>query len=116
MYGPTLTFRDWMGTLQADCHRKNKLIVFESLGQTTLELLWEGGTEPSTEGISNIRREQRGKVATMGEQYTYKGTLLRDLILLVNRANHQPITSGWLSAIRWRLGWVRWHRSGDSDQ
>jgi len=59
MYGPTLTFRDWMAALRADCQRKDKLIVFEVLGQTVLELLWRCGAEPSTQGIANIRRERK---------------------------------------------------------
>ena len=59
MYAPTLTFRDWMAALRADCQRKDKLIVFEALGQTVLELLWECGAEPTTEGISNVRRERK---------------------------------------------------------
>jgi len=59
MYGPTLTFRDWMAALRADCQGKDKRIVFEAIGQTVLELLWECGAEPSTQGISNIRRERK---------------------------------------------------------
>ena len=59
MYGPTLSLRDWMVTLREDCQRNDKLIVFEALGQTVLELLWECGAEPSTEGISNVRRERK---------------------------------------------------------
>ena len=58
MYGPTLTFRNWMAALQTDCQGKDKLIVFEALGPTVLELLWEWGAKPSVEGISNIRRER----------------------------------------------------------
>jgi len=59
MYGPTLTFRDWMAALRADCQRKDKLMVFEALGQMVIELLWECGAKPSVEGISNIRRERK---------------------------------------------------------
>jgi len=62
MYAPTLTFRDWMAALRADRQGKDKLFVFEALGQTVLELLWgvRGcGAEPTTEGISNVRRERK---------------------------------------------------------
>lgn len=51
MVAPELAFELWKLRLQQDCLREDKLLAYNGLGEDCLRLLWEGGVEPSVQGI-----------------------------------------------------------------
>jgi len=46
-----LKFEIWKARLREDCERNDKLIAFSNLGEDTLKVLYNCGTEPSLKGI-----------------------------------------------------------------
>jgi len=53
MSSQPLTFEVWKARLREDCERHGKLLPFSKLGEDTLRILYECGTEPSLKGIAD---------------------------------------------------------------
>ena len=69
----TLTFDVWKSHLYQDCQRQDKLADFNRLPETTLEMLWEEGTDPSVQAID----EQSGPLLPSAEEIVKRRAIIR---------------------------------------
>jgi hypothetical protein len=49
---PMLTFERWKSQLEEDCRRAHKSLMFNSLGDNTLQLLWHLEVEPTARALA----------------------------------------------------------------
>ena len=46
-----LSFADWKELLRKDCEMRDKMVAFEALGDSVLQMFWESGLEPSVRAL-----------------------------------------------------------------
>lgn len=54
-----LAFEDWKENLRNDCAKQGKLPAYLALGDSVLQVLYEGGLEPSVEAIAHDGEAER---------------------------------------------------------
>lgn len=53
----SVPFTLWKTRFRFDCELHGKLLAFDAMGDSILQLLWEVGLEPSVEGVIEGSRE-----------------------------------------------------------
>ena len=48
---PAISFEVWRLQLRKDCEAQDRLLAFQALGDSVLEILWRRGVEPSVKGL-----------------------------------------------------------------
>ena len=55
---PQVTFEVWKLLLRKDCEMQDKLLAFQALGDSVLEIFWRSGLKPTIEALLDGCSEQ----------------------------------------------------------
>lgn len=85
-----MSFAVWRQRLRDDCVRCDRLLAFQNLGDESLRVLWEAGTEPSVQSVIDGRKDKDWRelcVAVKNETDLSKlSSLVQEMIEALDKA------------------------------
>jgi hypothetical protein len=62
---PAIPFEVWRSHLRKDCESQDKLLAFQALGDSVLQIFWQRGIEPTVKALldGNSERSTDGQIS-----------------------------------------------------